>query len=194
MGLPEKTYHRVPLSALGVELMAAFLPETQALWFPVATVCEALQLDLKYHRGKVQREYKELTDKLRLPTDGGPQEQICIEWTALAHWLSTIQGGKTTSDTTRGRLRTFRANVMAAASLILLGQVEAIALVERKRPRGANSVMLEHDARLAQLERAVFVGEPEEGADADPRVGHCPYCGGAIAIDTQSIAFVRADN
>ena len=178
MGVPDLTYHTVPLPTLGVELPAAFAPDAQRLYFPVATVCAALELDLKYHRGKVQREYKEFTERLRLPTAGGPQELLCIEWTALGLWLATIQGERTTSDTTRTRLRIFRSQVMAAASAILLGQAEAIALVEpRGRRRGATDLI---ETRLAQLERAVFVGEP--AGEDDERIAACPHCGRPIRV------------
>jgi hypothetical protein len=52
------------------------------------------------------------------------------------------------------------------------------------------SLLEEHDIRLAQLERASFVGEPEED---DSRASRCPYCGGALKVFAQSDQIVRDD-
>jgi len=179
MGVPELTYHNVPLPALGINLPAAFAPATQELYFPVATVCEALRLEVRQQRARVNRDYPEYTEKLRLQTDGGPQELLCIEWTALGLWLATIHHEKT-ADEARKRLRAFRVAVMTAASLILQGKAEAMALTKPARQREANSLMLEHDSRLAALERAVFVGEPAETETG--RISRCPNCGVALGV------------
>jgi hypothetical protein len=78
MSVPSLKYHRIPLPALGAELPGRMRQAIQLLHFPVATVCAALQLDLKTQRTKVNRDYSEYLSKLRLSTAGGPQELMCI--------------------------------------------------------------------------------------------------------------------
>jgi hypothetical protein len=73
MSVPSLKYHRIPLPALGAELPGRMRQAIQLLHFPVATVCAALQLDLKTQRTKVNRDYSEYLSKLRLSTAGGPQ-------------------------------------------------------------------------------------------------------------------------
>lgn len=85
-------------------------------------------------------------------------------------------------------MRAFRARVMAAASAILSGQAKDVPLEGPLRRAGAITLMLQHDERLAQLERAVFVGEPLN--EDDSRVGRCPHCGGAIRVTTVSFEAV----
>jgi hypothetical protein len=77
---------------------------------------------------------------------------------------------------------------MAAASAILSGRAKDVALEGQLRRAGAITLMLQHDERLAQLERAVFVGEPLN--EDDSRVDRCPHCGGAIRVTTVSFEAV----
>jgi len=190
MGVPALRYHRVTLPAFpGLELPAAFDSDTQRLWFPVATVCEALELEVRPQRARVQRDYAEHVDKFRLPTDGGPQTLLCVEYEALALWLATTQGSKSNARF-RERLRFFRAQVMAAASDILMGRLQPVPLEERRRAaRGSIAQALQLETRIEQLERAVFVGEP---AEDDARISHCPYCGGAIRVTVGTLQVTPA--
>jgi hypothetical protein len=76
---------------------------------------------------------------------------------------------------------------MAGASAILSGVSRPVPFDERERPRLLKSGDLT-EARLAQLERAVFVGDPEDvetvtmRGDSHSRTGRCPHCGGPIRV------------
>jgi len=191
MSVPALLYHRVPLPAFpGLEFPAAFDPDAQRLYFPVATVCAALELEVRPQRARLQRDYADHVDKFRLPTDGGPQTLLCVEYEALALWLATAQSGKA-SARFRERLRLFRAQVMAAASDILMGRLQPIPMEERRRAaRGSVAQALQLETRIEQLERAVFVGEPVED---DARFSHCPHCGGAIRVIVGTLQIAPAE-
>jgi hypothetical protein len=198
MALPDLQRHEVSLDALfpGVVLPCVYEPERGLIWFPVATVCERLSLDARSQRARVQREYPGHIEKFRLPTDGGPQELLCIEYEALALWIATAQDGKATP-LAQERLRRFRALVMAGASDILLGRSTPMPFDERRQRSRALAkegevsdqmgLLMEHDTRIGSLERAVFVGEPPED---DGRVARCPHCGGAIRVTASSFNVV----
>jgi hypothetical protein len=123
-----------------------------------------------------RRDFGDHLAHMRLATAGGPQELLCIEYTALGLWLATIQEGRVTSRT-RERLRLFRSAVMAAASEILMGRIPPA-----RPPQGRLEGLTEQ--RLAHLERAVFVGEPDEAetSSGDSRAARCPHCGGALRV------------
>jgi hypothetical protein len=185
-------------------LLALYDPTTGRLWFPIATVCLALSLQARPQRARVQRDYPEHVEKLKVPTQGGPQDQVCIEYEALGLWIATAKDGKA-GEEAQYRLNRFRALVMAGASDILLGISKPITFEERRAqsqrslppasPRalgdGYGSLLAEHDTRIGSLERAVFVGEPEED---DSRATSCPYCGGALRVFADSYQIVRDDH
>lgn len=150
-------YHRVELPAFpGIELPAAYDAEEQRLWFPIATVCSILELDVRVQRRRAQRDYAEHVDKLTLSTKGGMQELACLEYEALALWLATI-GNSSNDSVIQERIKRLRRQVMAAASDIMTGKLQPVPFNERRRT-GDSLVK----SRLAALERAVFVGEPTE--------------------------------
>ncbi len=191
MGVPSLQYHCVALPAFpGLELPAAYDPAEQRLYFPVATVCSALEVDVRSQRARLQRDFAEHIIRMRLPTAGGVQELLCVEYEALALWLATIQAGKA-SERFRRRLREFRTQVMAAATDILMGRLQPVPLEDQRRGRasGRDTLLLQVEGRVAQLERAVFVGEPGED-DTDmgmTRHGRCPHCGGTIKVSVGTL-------
>lgn len=203
MAVPALQYHRVTFPAFpGVEMPAAYDQDAQRLYFPVATVCAALELDARPQRARLRREFAEHVRELRLPTAGGPQDLLCVEYEALALWLATMQTSRV-GERHRDRIRTFRAQVMAAASDILMGRLQPVPLDTRRnsgnsRGGGMASLLLQAEERIAALERVVFVGEPPAeretagtGAD-DVRVTPCPYCGGLLHISVGTVEAVPA--
>jgi hypothetical protein len=121
-----------------------------------------LGLDVRVQRRRAQRDFAEHVDKLTLRTNGGDQELVCLEYEALALWLATAQGSN------------------ADASDIMTGRLEPMTFDERRKvARGSVAGLLE--ARLANLERAVFVGEPA-GAGDDGRLSRCPACGVLLRV------------
>lgn len=181
MGAIGPHYYRVPLEALGLELPARRLADGR-LFFPLATACAAIELDLRRQRERVRRDYPDHIERLRLATAGGPQELLCIEYEALGLWLATVQG-KSKNERQQERLRLFRRLVMAAASDILMGRLKPVPMNERQQDLT--------ELRLAELERAVFVGEPSD--EADMVSGHCPQCGCPLRIDAASLVFVKSE-
>jgi hypothetical protein len=140
----------------------------------------------------LRRDYAEHILTLRLPTSGGPQELLCVEYEALALWLATVHDGKA-GERSRDRIRAFRAQVMAAASDILMGRLQPVPLEARRGSgrRGVASLLMQAEGRIVALERVVFVGEPSEGTTAgmagrdagdDVRVTPCPHCGGLLHV------------
>ncbi len=197
MGVPSLQFHRVEFSELGITLPAAFDPATQRLHFPVATSCAAIEVDVRTQRPRLQREYAEHLARIRLPTTGGPQELLCIEYEALGLWLATIQTQRV-SDRTRSRIRYFRAQVMAAASDILLGRAHPLTLDERRQRRSArdgDTGLQLVEGRVAALERAVFVGDPGEEDDAggETRSARCPHCGRPIKVTVGDLRIVAGE-
>jgi len=181
MGVPDLQRHEIDLGAMfpGVVLPCVYDPATGRIWFPIATTCALLELDTRSQRARAQRDYAAHVDTYRLPTAGGPQELLCIEREALALWIATAQEGKAAPGA-RDRLRRFRRLVMAGATAILTGKSLPVPFDER--PRGRLAALTE--ARVAQLERAVFVGDPEESETfaGDSRTARCPHCGGALRV------------
>jgi hypothetical protein len=195
MGVPDLQRHRVSLEALfpGVVLPCMYDPATGRIWFPIATTCALLDLDPRSQRMRAQRDYAEYVEKFRLPTDGGPQELLCIEYEALALWISSAQEGKATP-AAQARLRRFKMLVMAGASDILMGRSTPVPMEERRkgiRAGGQRALLQEHDTRLGTLERAVFVGDPEEDTqDTIRRSVSCPECGHSFPVKVRSIDFI----
>jgi hypothetical protein len=197
MGDPDLQYYPVELAAFpGVELVAAYDDPEQRLWLPVATVCSMLGLDPRHQRQRVERDYAEHVEKFTLPTSGGPQELVRLEYEALGLWLATVQAGKT-STPVKAALKKFRAQVMAAASDILQGKLHPVTFDERRKSAraGGNSLLLEYHNRLAALERAIFVGEdPRDdaggGVGGRLHLGRCPRCQAQLeaAISPDGIA------
>lgn len=188
--LPTLRYHRIALPAFpGVEVPAAFDPDAQHLYFPVATVCAALELDARPQRARLRREFAEYVRELRLPTTGGAQDLLCVEYEALALWLATMQPSRV-GERHRERIRLFRVQVMAAATDILTGRLQPVPLDARRRTGGNGggmaSLLLQAEERIAALERVVFVGEPSEkesGVAGAGWVTPCPYCGGLLHVE-----------
>jgi hypothetical protein len=195
--------HQIELPAFpGVLLPAVFLPDAGALYFPVGQVCDALGVaDAKRQRAKVRSDYADSIETLAIPTTGGEQAALCIEWEALAAWLVSIQEGRI-GEGQRERLRTFKRQVWRAASDILQGKHPATALPDPSSRRGELagllSLALHTENRVGKLERVVYVADegdasPNGHGELTSRVGHCPHCGGAIRVITGEVVIVSAD-
>jgi hypothetical protein len=181
-------FHRIELPAFpGVLLPAVFLRGDGKLYFPIVHVCAALDVRDNRQREKVKRDYPESVNRLVIPTTKGDQSTLCVEWEALGAWLITIQEERT-GDAQRGRLRTFKRQVWHAASEILMGRHEPVALPapdgRRGEIAGLHSLALQTEQRVGRIERVVFVGDPEdsETISGDSRTARCPHCGGALRV------------
>lgn len=193
--------HQIELPAFpGALLPAVFLPDVGALYFPIGQVCAALGVLDTRQRAKVRRDYPDSIETLSIPTTGGDQSALCIEWEALGGWLVSIQEGRI-GDGQRAQLRTFKRQVWRAASDILQGKHPATALPDPASRRGElaglRALALQTENRVGQLERVVYVSE-DEAPDSDTgalssRAGHCPHCGGAIRIAVGSVVIVSAE-
>lgn len=190
MGGSGLQYYKPNFKVLGVELPAAFDPDTQQIHFPVASACTAIGVDVRWQRPRLLRDFAEHVTRLRLPTQGGPQELLCISYDALGLWLATIQAERT-SERVRERIREFRRLVMAAASDILAGKLKPVPLNERRRAaRGGVAEALQIESRLSAVERAVFVGEPT--GEGNSRTCPCPYCGRPLLVNVETVTVVAA--
>lgn len=192
--------HQIELPAFpGVLLPAIFLPDAGLLYFPVGQVCDALGIaDVKRQRAKVRRDYADSIETLSIPTTGGDQATLCIEWEALGGWLVSIHDGRI-GDAQREHLRIFRRQVWRAASDILQGKHTATALPDPASRRGElaglRALALQTESRVGRLERVVSITDDEDDAstgDLSSRVGYCPHCGGAIRVLLGSIVVTTA--
>ncbi len=189
--------HHIELPAFpGVLLPAVFLPQERKLYFPVAHICAALEVQDKRQREKVKRDYPDCLDELTLPTTKGDRGMVCIEWEALGAWLTTIQEERV-GEAQRERLRTFKRQVWRAASEILIGQHQPAALpAADKRSSdltGLRSLALQTEQRVGRLERVVFLSEDEAEQPIDSRVGRCPHCGKPVRIAIGQLVIVPED-
>ena len=195
--------HQIELPAfLGVLLPAVFLPDSGLLYFPVGQVCAALQiLDGRNQRAKVRREYVESIETLAIPTTGGDQAALCIEWEAFGGWLASIQEGRV-GEEARKRLHTFKRQVWRAASDILQGRHPATALTDPSSKRGElaglRALALQTESRVGRLERVVYISDEVDAAtgassELPSHVGYCPHCGGAIRVALGNLLIVSAE-
>jgi hypothetical protein len=195
--------HQIELPAFpGVLLPAVFLPDVGALYFPVAHIAKALDVDDKTQRIRVKRDYPQQIEDLALPTTKGERPMVCIEWEALGGWLASIQETRI-GEAQRERLRVFKRRVWRAASDILQGKHPATALPDPASRRGdlagLRALALQTESRVGRLERVVYISEDEAPADSDAGrltsyIGSCPHCGGAIRLTLGNVLIVSAES
>lgn len=190
-------FHQIELPAFpGVLLPAVFLPDAGALYFPIGHVCKALGVLDARQRTKVRRDFPDSVETLVIPTTGGDQATLCIEWEALGGWLVSIQDGRI-KEAQREQLRTFKRQVWRAASDILQGKHPVTALpnpaTRRSDLAGLRALALQTEDRVGRLERVVSITDDDDTGDLSSRVGYCPHCGGAIRVAVGSVLIVSAE-